>query len=71
MARSIISIRMDNLNKQGKPMSQIEFAKKIGVPISTYQRYERNETQIPVDVVVNIADTVGIVDIREINYQVK
>lgn len=67
--RTIVGIRMDNVDpKTNKPMTQERFAEKIGVPISTYQRYERYEVPIPTPVLIKIADTVGIVDVREIKY---
>lgn len=50
-------------------LTQMEMAEKLNIPIANYQRYERLEVMPPLDVVVDIADMVGIVDIREIKYK--
>lgn len=46
--------------------TQCQMAKKLGIPISSYQRYERNEAVIPATILIQIADMVGIADVREI-----
>ena len=40
-------------------LSQKEFAKKIGVPIATYQRYEYGETLPPERVLSRVAEICG------------
>lgn len=47
-------------------MTQKEMADKIGCSQAMYQRYERNEVIIPVNLLIKMADMVGIVDVREI-----
>lgn len=50
-------------------LSQVEMAEKLGIPTSNYQRYEQKKTLPPLDVAINFADIVGIVDIREIQFK--
>ena len=49
--------------------TQKEMADQLGVPISTYQRYENYMYKIPSSILVKIADLAGIVDVREIKYE--
>lgn len=63
MKRTILGIRSD------LGLSQEEMSKRLNLSVPTYQRYEKYENKIPVEVVVKIADMVGIVDIREIKYK--
>lgn len=63
MQRTIIGIRSD------LDLTQEEMAKKLNLPYATYQRYERYETKIPVEVMIRIADMVNIVDIRDIRFK--
>lgn len=62
MPRSFAGIRAD------LRLSQTEMAEKLGVPIATYQRYERLEVKVPTDITVKIANMVGIIDVREIKF---
>ncbi len=50
-------------------LTQIEMAKKLGVSIATYQRYENYVYKIPSAVLVKIADMVNIVDVRDIKFE--
>lgn len=62
LKRSIAGIRTD------LKMNQFEMAEKLGVSISTYQRYERNETPIPVEIAIKIADMAKVEDLRTIKF---
>lgn len=61
--RSIKGLRYD------AELSQVEMAKKLNIPVASYQRYENYEAKIPADVLVKIADMFAITDVREIRYK--
>ena len=46
--------RLKNLRKMRK-ISQKDFAKKLGITAQTYNRYERNNAQPSIDLLVHIA----------------
>ena len=41
--------------REDKDLTQIEVAEKLGLHTTQYQRYERAETTIPADIIVDIA----------------
>lgn len=41
--------------REDKDLTQAEVAKKLGLYTTQYQRYERAETTIPADIIVDIA----------------
>ena len=41
--------------REDKDLTQAEIAKKLGLHTTQYQRYERAETTIPADIIVDIA----------------
>lgn len=47
-------VRLKNLRKMRK-ISQADFAKKLGITAQTYNRYERNNAQPSIDLLVHIA----------------
>lgn len=47
-------VRLKNLRKMRK-ISQKDFAKKLGITAQTYNRYERNNAQPSIDLLVHIA----------------
>ena len=49
-------------------LTQIEMAKKLNIPIATYQRYETGKTPIPIDIAIKVADYGDIVDLRDIKF---
>lgn len=48
-------LRQDFLNK-----TQEEFAEEIGMPIATYQRFERGDSKLTGDAILNIIDIYGV-----------
>ena len=46
-------------------INQVEMAKKLNIPISTYNVYENGRRTVPVDVVVKIAKILDV-DVEEI-----
>lgn len=65
MSRSIKGIRSD-LN-----LKQCEMAERLGLGLSTYQRIEHEEVTPDGDVLIDIADMIGITDVREIRIKRK
>ena len=51
----IKGLRQDLLSK-----TQDEFAEEIGMPIATYQRFERGDSKLTGDAILNIIDIYGI-----------
>lgn len=53
--KRITFLRTHFLNK-----TQAEFSEEIGVPIATYQRFERGESKLTGDALLNIMDLYGV-----------
>lgn len=51
----IKGLRQEFLNK-----TQEEFAEEIGMPIATYQRFERGDSKLTGDAILNIIDIYGV-----------
>lgn len=63
MKRTLKGIRND------LGFTQEQMANELGIPAVTYQRYEVYKSNIPVSIIVKIADLCKIVDIRDIKYE--
>ncbi len=46
--------------REDKDLTQAEIAKRLGLYTTQYQRYERAETTIPADIIVDIAKFHGV-----------
>ena len=65
--------------REDKDLTQIEVAEKLGFHTTQYQRYERAETTIPADIIVDIAKLyevstdyiLGLTNNPEPNYKIK
>lgn len=63
MQRTIRGLRND------LGLTQKEMAEKLGVPIASYQRYERYQQVPTAKMLIKLADLCGILDLREIKYE--
>lgn len=52
-------MRLIEVRKE-RGLSQKEAAARLGIPLSTYRKYEYEERQIPVDVLAGIADSYDV-----------
>lgn len=65
--------------REDKDLTQIQIAKLLGLHTTQYQRYERAETTIPADIIVDIAKfhevstdyILGLTNNPEPNYKIK
>lgn len=65
--------------REDKDLTQAEIAKHLGLHTTQYQRYERAETTIPADIIVDIARfhevstdyILGLTNDPKINYKIK
>ena len=52
--------KIKELRKIYLKINQIDFAKEIGVSIATYQRFERGESELSGEAILNIMDIYGV-----------
>lgn len=50
-------------------ITQMQMAEKLGTSISNYQKYERMESKVPLEIAIKFADLFNITDIREIRFK--
>lgn len=46
--------------RDSRGMTQAQVAEAIGVPVTTYRKYEYGERQTPTDVLISLADLYGV-----------